>query len=67
MKNHEELPIVLQAKHVSQLLGLAKSTTYEIMKQADFPLLEVSGRKIVYKDDFFEWLDSKKRRGVVKV
>lgn len=58
----EGLPIILQAQHVQRVLGLSKSSTYEIFKQNDFPSIEVNGRKMVNRDKFFQWLDSK--RGV---
>lgn len=57
----EELPIILNAKHISQITVFAKSTVFEIMKRMDFPLLEISNRKVCYRDSFFEWLDSKER------
>ncbi|KRE70765.1 excisionase [Paenibacillus sp. Soil750] len=56
-----DYPVVLQAKHVTQILGVAKSTTYELFRETGFPLLEINGRKLVYRDSFFAWLDSKQR------
>ncbi|WP_160045726.1 AlpA family phage regulatory protein [Paenibacillus sp. USDA918EY] len=56
-----DLPIILQAKHIIQVTGLSKSSVYELMKSPDFPLLELNERKLVYRDRFFEWLDSKQR------
>lgn len=57
-----EYPIILQAKHVTEILGISKSTTYEFFNSPDFPLLQLNGRKLVYKDAFFKWLDSKQRK-----
>lgn len=57
--DRSDLPIVLGARHVTRIMGLSKSATYEIFKQPDFPLLEVNGRKLVYRDSFFKWLDGK--------
>jgi len=57
-----DYPLVLQAKHVTQILGVAKSTTYELFSSPDFPLLQpLTGRKLVYRDEFFKWLDSKQK------
>lgn len=57
-----DYPIVLQVKHLQQILGFSKSTTYEVIKETGFPLLHVNGRKIVYRDSFFQWLDSKQAK-----
>ena len=56
-----ELPLIMQAKDVIKVTGLSKSTVYEIMKSPDFPLLKVNERKLVYRDAFFAWLDSKQQ------
>lgn len=60
----EGLPIVLQVRHVQSILGLSKSATYEIFKEPEFPSLEVNGRKIVYRESFFTWLNSKQAKVV---
>lgn len=57
----DDLPIILNAKHIMQITGFAKSTVFGIMNRSDFPLLEINGRKVCYRDSFFEWLDSKER------
>lgn len=57
----DELPLILQAKHITAMMGWAKSTTYEMFKAPDFPMLEINGRRLVYRDAFFQWLDSKQR------
>lgn len=62
--NKNDYPIVLQANHVTQILGVTKSTTYALFKQKGFPSLEINGRKLVYRDSFFAWLDSKQQGSV---
>lgn len=56
-----DLPIILQAKDVIEVTGLSKSTVYELFKSPDFPLIKLNERKLVYRDRFFEWLDSKQQ------
>ena len=36
-KNFDELPMVLNAKIVSEVLGLSIAGTYDLMRQKDFP------------------------------
>lgn len=59
MVNRNDYPIILQIKDIQRILGFSKSTAYEITKEIGFPLLQINKRKIVYRDEFFSWLDSK--------
>lgn len=60
----DDFPIVLQIRHICEILGFSKSTAYEMIKENGFPLLEINGRKIVYRDSFFAWLDAKEKKPV---
>ena len=55
-KNYDELPLVLNAKDVSEVLGLSLSGTYELMREKDFPAKRIGKRIIVPRDEFLEWL-----------
>ncbi|MCA1056962.1 helix-turn-helix domain-containing protein [Rossellomorea aquimaris] len=48
-------------KDVTKILGFSKSTVYSLSQDPDFPVLQVNNRKVVYRDDFFAWLDSKRK------
>lgn len=56
-KSYDELPMFLNADIVSDLLGIAISTTYELMNQKDFPALRINRRLVVEKTKFKEWVD----------
>jgi predicted DNA-binding transcriptional regulator AlpA len=57
VKHPDELPAVLNAKHIQNVLGLSRLKTYEVMNSAGFPALRF-GRVIrVPKAAFFRWLD----------
>ena len=47
----EQLPDVLDAKHLSEALSISKSGAYALMNQKGFPVLKISGRKLVTKPD----------------
>lgn len=55
-KSFDELPMVLNAKMVSDILGLSISGTYELMRSKDFPSKRIGKRIIVSKEDFQAWL-----------
>lgn len=39
IKNYDELPLFLNAKNLSKVLGLSESSIYELMHEKDFPSL----------------------------
>lgn len=57
---NQQLPFILQIKDIQQILGFSKSHTYEIVKTSDFPLLKINNRMVVKRDEFFNWLETKR-------
>ena len=58
-KTYDELPLFLNAETVANVLGIAMSSTYELMKEKDFPALRVGNRLIVPKEKFITWVEMK--------
>lgn len=56
-KTYEELPLFLNAKMVAQVLGIAPSSTYELMHESSFPVLKIGNRMVVPKEKFIEWVE----------
>lgn len=56
-KSYEELPLFLNAETVSQVLGIAPSSAYELMHEKDFPVLRVGNRMVVPKEQFIKWVE----------
>ena len=63
-KNYEELPLFLNAETVAKVLGVAPSTAYELMHEADFPTLKISNRMVVPKEQFIAWVHQYTEGGV---
>ena len=55
-KSYEELPLFLNAETVAKVLGIAPSTAYELMHEADFPTLKISNRIVVPNERFIAWV-----------
>ena len=53
---YEELPLFLNAETVAKVLGVAPSTAYELMHEADFPTLKIGNRIVVPKEQFIAWV-----------
>ena len=56
-KSYDDLPLFLNAELVSQVLGVSISTTYEMMREPDFPVLRVGSRMMVSKEKFIQWVE----------
>ena len=66
VKSYEELPLFLNAKKLSEVLGGSISSAYELMNEKDFPSIRigkrlfrkkicVNGRKKKRKSEVIEW------------
>ncbi len=57
-KSYDELPLFLNAEMVSRVLGVSSSSGYELMHEADFPVLKVGSRMLVPKEKFILWVET---------
>ena len=62
-KSYDELPLFLNAEMVAKVLGVAKSTAYELMHEKDFPALKIGNRLLVPKEKFQAWVEIKTKGG----
>ena len=62
-KTYEELPLFLNAKVVAKVLGIAPSSSYELMHESDFPVLKVGSRMVIPKEKFIQWVGEHTQRG----
>ena len=63
-KSYEELPLFLNAETVAKVLGVAPSTAYELMHEADFPTLKIGNRIVVPKAQFIAWVQQHTEGGI---
>ena len=56
-KNYEDLPLMLNAETVGNVLGISRSSAYELMKKEGFPARWIEGRVVVPRDKFIEWVE----------
>ena len=64
-KTYEELPLFLNAAMVSKVLGVSPSSGYELMHEADFPVLKVGNRMLVPKEKFIQWAEEHTQGGMM--
>ena len=56
-KNYDELPLFLNAATVAKVLGIAPSSSYELMHEKDFPAPQIGNRIVVPKEAFIRWVE----------
>lgn len=55
--NKSDYPIILNAKHIQEIMGIGVRRSYEIMDLKGFPKIQIGRTKRVERDKFFEWLE----------
>lgn len=56
-KSYDDLPLFLNAELVGQVLGIAPSSSYELMHEDGFPVLKIGNRMVVPKEKFVRWVE----------
>ena len=60
IRNREDLPLLLEVKHLQKIVNVCKSEAYKITQQKGFPALRINRRSIrIPRDAFFRWLEDK--------
>ncbi len=60
IRSFDELPVMLHASHVKQVLGLSTGKAYQLLRSEGFPAQHFGRRVMVLKADFIEWLEQNK-------
>ena len=58
-KTYEELPMFISVPALSKLLGISKSSCYELMHEKDFPSLRIGSRIVVPRDKLIAWIEAR--------
>jgi excisionase family DNA binding protein len=62
IKNKDELPMFLSIKELAALLGISRSSAYELAAEEGFPKLKhIPGRVIIPRDKLFDWLEQQRK------
>ena len=64
IKSYEELPLLLNAKQLAELMGVSISTAYELMREEGFPTIKIGKRIVVPKEELRAWISEQVKGGV---
>lgn len=55
--SQDDLPLILGASDVANILGISRAKAYQLFYRLDFPMLKLDKRLLVRRELFFQWLD----------
>lgn len=56
-KSYDELPLTLSVQEIAIVLGISKTSAYELVRSKGFPILKIGSRFVVPKEKFREWVE----------
>ena len=56
-KTYDDLPLMLSAPEVAEVLGISRAGAYDLVRSAGFPHMKLGNRILVPKDKFIKWID----------
>ena len=58
-RSYDDLPLFLNSETVAKVLGVSPSSSYELMHEPGFPVLRISNRMVVPKEQFIQWVNER--------
>lgn len=55
-KTYDELPLMLSVSQVAKVLGISRTSSYDLVKEKDFPSITIGSRIVVPKDELILWI-----------
>ena len=56
-KTYDDLPLMLSAPEVAEVLGISRAGAYDLVRSAGFPHMKLGNRILVPKNKFIKWID----------
>ena len=56
-RSYDDLPLMLSAPEVAEVLGISRAVAYDLVRSAGFPHMKLGNRILVPKDKFIKWID----------
>lgn len=57
--NFDQLPLMLNADQLAQVLGISRAGAYQLMHEKGFPVIRIGRRMVIPKENLRKWLDLK--------
>lgn len=57
-KSYDDLPLMLSVKELSAVLGISRTSAYELVHTKEIPSVKAGSRILVPKVKLIEWIES---------
>ena len=57
VSSFSELPLVLNATQLANVLSISRANAYNLLHREDFPTLHIGQRMLVSRDKLVQWMD----------
>ena len=57
VNSFSDLPLVLNATHLADVLSISRANAYNLLHREDFPTLHIGQRMLVSRDKLVQWMD----------
>ena len=57
-KSFDELPIMLSVNQLANVLGISRTSSYDLVRSKGFPSITIGSRIVVPKDELMIWIQS---------
>ena len=57
-RSYDDLPLMLSAPEVAEVLGISRAGAYDLVRSAGFPHMKLGNRILVPKDKFIKWINN---------
>lgn len=65
-KSFDELPIMLSVNQLANVLGISRTSSYDLVRSKDFPSITIGSRIVIPKDELMIWIQNQLNSKEVK-
>lgn len=65
-KSFDELPIMLSVNQLANVLGISRTSSYDLVRSKGFPSITIGSRIVIPKDELMIWIQSQLNSKEVK-
>lgn len=62
----DDLPLMLSVQELSAVLGVSRTSAYELTKEKGFPSVKVRGRIVIPKEQLIQWIAEQAEKGAAR-
>lgn len=57
-KSFDELPIMLSVSQLANVLGISRTSSYDLVRSKGFPSITIGSRIVIPKEEFLIWIQN---------